>query len=323
MRKIDKLNNIKKANLLVEQLYLAAKTETILSEDFKHILTESEIPGIDKIKKGVEQAGGNLNDKDTQLALLDKFIDADFDLSKVNPQAVIQATPQQEKITEGAEGASELLHLIHKAHSLFDNSEDGARILDLVHKRVNSRITKEQIKKGLEVLEKILNFIPNQFAKAIYKMLKSGGISLEVAKIGSVTGPIIWIALLAGFSVLMFPSISALITSVAGIITLLYKLWNIISTIWSGYKKIVAAKEEQSDTVITAVDYLDELEKIKKIKIDYDEITEADEWYNDLSQDKKVSVNKIFKQAIEYLKDGKPYEGHLELLKRFGYPLDK
>lgn len=323
MRKIDKLNNIKKANLLVEQLYLAAKTETILSEDFKHILTESEIPGIEKVKKGVEQAGASLNDKDIQLALLDKFIDADFDLSKVNPQAVIQSAPKQEAITEGAEGASELFHLLHKAHALFDNTEDGARILGVVQKKVGNKITKELIKKGLEILEKILNFVPNLFAKAIYKLLRSGGINLENAKIGSVSGPIIWIGLMAAFAVITFPSITALVTSIAGIMTLLYKLWNIISTIWSGYKKIVDAGEEQGDKVMTSVDYLDELEKTKGFEISYDEINEADEWYDHLAPDKKKSVSKIFKQAIEFLKAGKPYAGHLELLKRFGYPLDK
>lgn len=322
MRKHDKIKNIQKVNLLIEQMYLSTKKSGVIYEDFNLMTEEGTemIPNLSKVKNGIEQAGGSLSDKDTQLALLDKFIDSDFDISKVNPQAVVHDSGTENNNLTESHDAGGVTHLIHQAHTAFDHTENGAKILDLIHKYISPKITKESIMKGLHVIEKILNFVPNLFAKAIYKLMRYFGAGLETARIGSYAGPVLWIALLAAISIWAFPSIMSAFASVAGIMTLLYKLWNLGSAVWSGVKKVIAAFSESADKVVTVVDLLDELEKGKGLRFEYDEIKELEEWYNHLKEDGKTSVTKIMTQMIEYIHNGKSFGGHLELLSRFHFP---
>jgi hypothetical protein len=325
MRRYDKLKNINKANLLIEQLYVATRTSGVIYEDF-NLMTEDgieQVPNISNIKTGIEQAGGSLGDKDTQLALLDKFIDANFDMSKVNAQSVIQDSGVEKSSLTESHDAGGLGHLIHQAHSTFDDAENSVKLLALIHKYVSRKITVNSIKHGLHALEKILNFVPDLFSKAIYKIMRSFGSSLENAHIGSIGGPILWIALMAGIAIVTFPSVVSGVASgatVAGVITLLYKLWNIVSTLWTGFKRIVSANVESSDKVVSVVDLMDELEKSKGIGFEHKEIIKLEEWYNHLDKKSKGSVTKIITQMVEYIKNGKSFGGHLELLTRFHFP---
>ena len=325
MRRHDKLKNIHKVNLLIERIYSATRISGVIYEDF-NLMTEQgveQIPNLSNVKSNIEKAGGSLSDKDTQLALLDKFIDANFDMSKVSAQAVIQDSGVENNNLTESHDAGGLGHLIHQAHSTFDDAENSTKLLALIHKYVSKKITVVAIKHGLHALEKILNFVPDLFSKAIYKIMRSFGSSLENAHIGSIGGPILWVALMAGIAIVTFPSVVSGVASgvtVAGVITLLYKLWNIVSSLWSGFKKIISGSVESSDKVVTVVDLMDELEKTKGIGFEYKEIKELEEWYNHLDNKSKGSVTKIITQMVEYINNGKSFGGHLELLTRFHFP---
>ena len=325
MRRHDKLKNIQKANLLIEQIYATTRKSGVIYEDFALMTEEGEelVPHMSNIISGIEQAGGSLSDKETQLALLDKFIDADFDMSKVNAKSVVQdGGSVNAELTENTHTGG-IEHLVHQAHTAIDNTENSVKLLALINKYINKNITKESIKHGLHMIEKVLNFVPDLLSKAIYKIMRSFGSSLENAHIGSIGGPVIWIALMAGIAIVTFPSVVSGVFSavtVAGVVKLLYSLWNIVNTIWSGFKKIVGGADEASDKVVTVVDFMDELEKNKGISFEQSEITEVKEWYNHLDDKSKDSVTKIITQMVEHLNSGKSFGGHLELLSRYHFP---
>jgi len=328
MRKHDKLKNITVANLLMEKLYLQTKpVKGILYEDFKMLLKEEDILGVNKVVSSIEKAGADINDKDVQLAFLDNFIDSDFNLSKINPQKVVKDADTQnygETLNENA-GAYDIKHLLHLAHELLDGVETGEVLAHKISHSTKGKVTKQIIKKGLSLLEKMINFAPNIIGKAIYKLMMWGGSSLESAKIGSMTGPIIWICVLVGVSLVSFPSLLSGATGVWGITYFLYKTWGIIKGIFDIVKNIFKTKEEHSDELMTITDVLDGLHK-NNIDMDHDEVKIADEWYHkSMGTSNKNNVNKTMSYMVNAINNRKwkdTQRKFFQLKNKFGFPQD-
>jgi hypothetical protein len=306
MRKHDKIKNIQKANMLMEQLYLATKpVKGIIYEDFRRQLNESEIPNMDNLKTNIEKAGGDIDDKNVQMSFLNNLVDSDFNISKINPQEVVkdagnptQDNSNKQNVNESGGHGGPLMAILHAAHNALEYTEGGVEIGSVIEKNIGKRIAKEMLKKGLHFIEEILNFIPDIFEKAIYKFMKWCGVNVEVASLTAKSGPVIWMLILAGVAIAFFPSALSAAVGFWGIATLLLKIWSFIKTIWGIFKKVMGMVDESTDKLLTFSDLLRFFEEKFNSDFSWEVRNGGEKFYNKLND----KLKQDFSGSVKHMK---------------------
>lgn len=237
------------ANLVLERSFL--KNKGLLVETFANVLTESKELDPTKIEDTIEKAGGDPDDVETAKNFLEDLISGDFDPSKIKLDDVIDEknVRSENRVIQESGGHGGVGVLIHHAIEYMENSETGVQFSEWMTKTFGKygRSTADVIIKGLHLLEKILNFIPDILSKGIYKIIRFFGGSIQTAKGTSNLGDVIWICVLGFFAITFFPSWGSFAIG-AGLIyktgAFLLKIWNLGRTIWRGIKEFISGGKE-------------------------------------------------------------------------------
>ena len=334
MRKRDKLKNIEQANTVLEQSYL--KSKILIIETFNTVLTEEKDLDVNKVAKTIEKAGADPKDKEIQKSFLEELIDNDFNPNSIKVDDVLnkkKKIKQNESFIIESAGVNELAHGIHSALDWIEHSETGIQFLEKLTHISGGLIDKKtvaSISKGLHFLEKILNFIPDLLSKGIYKIIRFFGGSLETAKIGSQLGDVIWLTVLAAFTIKFWPGVAAAMTgglTIIGVGSLLLKLWNAGRTMYKIIKNFITGIHEASDVKFSVIDFLNNLEKFSnekfktKFQIEYNTVKSMEKWFGSIKKEQKDQAQISLKQAFDLIKDGKETKAQ-SLLNRLNIPED-
>jgi hypothetical protein len=261
----------------------------------KSILTEEETLDVEKITDVIKKHGGDPEDKETALNFFDELIDSDLNLNSIKIEDVIESKKKDDDlITEVSGTLTVIKNAFTTAQSYLGKTEKAGVILEFlskVLKSVDIKVTPEKIAEGLKKLGKILDIIPDQLSKLIFKTFRYFGTGLEKSSVASIGGEVIWLIILGVISVSLFPSIGSILSGGLGIwklIALIPKVWSILKNIGSIIKNFIKGTKEIQDKIYTPIDFLSDFEKLTNGKISYELKNGFEEWYDGVTNPKKM-----------------------------------
>ena len=320
---------------LKERLDLQRTARIITESQYNKVLKEGD--GAQKINnfiKGVKSAGIDTNNNKVQLDILNKFIDADFDIDSLNPEEINEYNEslEENKILFESEI---LLHGL-EALETYEVGEQGTHLgTSIMHKMGFSN---EQIKSASDFLKKLIKYSPIRLVeKAFFKIARLFGADIETASIVGNVGLALFAVGCIAFSIAHFPSIISIVSaaiaggSIMAIVPALMKLfWAIMksaSSIFSLWKNATTASKESSSIIYTSNDFLKDIEsaykkspnsKGKQIPTNW--IYDLKDWYNHLKKEDQPLVSKALKDLsiaiISDLPDNKKIS-YYNILKKF------
>jgi hypothetical protein len=262
--------------------------ESLLNEDGEEAAKE-----IDNIAQQVN----NIKDKNVQLDLLNKIIDADFNLDKINPNQI------SEYYDDLKEAASSSLKDGIKAFE--------PRLIQKIAKALKVKVA--TVENAVAWVKKIAGFASNVIDKLFFEIARFFRADINNAKIVGRGGLALVSLVVMIFGLISFPTEVAAIGGSLGIIGLaklaLVVIKNIskVKTMWDEIKSAILEHSEY-----TAVDFLRDIEKKymetegsqgKKIPTDW--AYELSDWYKNLDKGKQEQASFRMKQLAQFINSGK------------------
>lgn len=265
----------------------------------ENLLNEAEqaAVAVDNLVKKAEKAGADIENEKVQADLLNKMIDSNFDLTKINPN---QISEYYEDLKEAA------------ASSLKDGVKAfEPRLIQKIAKVLKVKIA--TVENAVAWVKKIAGFTSNVIDKLFFKIARFFGANINNAKIVG-RGGLALVSLVAIiFGLISFPAEVAAIGGSLGIIGLaklaLIVIKNIskVKTMWDEVKSAILEHSEYS-----AADFLRDIEKKymetegsqgKKIPTDW--VYELSDWYKSLDKEKQQQASARMKQLAQVINSGK------------------
>jgi hypothetical protein len=309
MRRFDKRKNIMEANLALERSFL--KNKGLLVETFDpNILTEEETIDVKKVTDVIKKHGGDPNDEEIAKNFFDELLDSDFDPSKIKVDDVIESKKKEDDLVlEAGSYASSIASAMNKLQGYLAKPEKAGVIIGFLSKFLGKKWGKasvEKLSKGLKWLGGVMDIIPDQMSKFIYKGFRKFGSSLETASAASIGGDILWLALLIYIGVIMFPALSSFVAGGLGIwkiIMALPKFWSILKNIGSLISKGMGIYKEVKDKIYTPIDFLTDFEELTNGEISYKLKSGFEGWYNGMvkNPEKWSKQAKVLKSVLGFI----------------------
>ena len=203
------------------------------------------------MKKKIETTGKDIEDKDIQFDLLDKVLDADFDLTKVDVDDLKENSTYIKESVEGLGLAIEALESFEVGHVL-------SKVMGIDEKKVEN---------ALSMLKKFVDYPFDLVKKFFFKVARVCGLSIEASKISGYFGLSLLALICLVIGIVHFPSLLSGITlgfSAVGFIKLFWGLVKLSSSIYSIWTKVMKIKKEGKVESTSGADFLDKFEKVYK-----------------------------------------------------------
>lgn len=302
----------KRAGIITESQY---NLLVELTEFFN--LMEAEAPDsgeLNNLVKKVADAGTNIKDKNVQLDLLDKALDADFDFSKIDPKKI---TEYKQEINESGGG------VVASAIAYLEDSEGAEAVLHGLGTKDTSIISKI-----LKWLKKLAEFPFKIIEKLFYKLARFFGAGIETASIVGTSGIVIVTIICLAYAAMHFPGMLATLSGglgIFGLIKLGKALWNAASGIKSLLKKFKSFRKEKSKSQMdfTTNDFLTALEKQYKEKtgkkFSTSDVFGLREWFDHIPDDPKqgdakITISQLMKNAADAVTQNKKYNNFEKII---------
>lgn len=302
----------KRAGIITESQYNLLVELT----DFFNLM-EAEAPDsgeLNNLVKKVADAGANVKDKNVQLDLLDKALDADFDFSKIDPKKI---TEYKQEINESGGG------FIGSAIAYLEDAEGAEAVMHGLGTK-NPGI----ISTILKWLKKLAEFPFKIIEKFFYRIARFFGAGIETASIAGTSGMVILTIICLAYAVMHFPTILASLSGGFGIIGLLKlgkALWNAASGIKSLFKKFKSFKRETSKSQMdfTSNDFLTAIEKQYKEKtgkkFSTSDVFDLREWFDHIPDDPKqgdvkITISQLMKNAADAVTQNEKYNNFEKII---------
>jgi len=257
---------------------------------------ETTVQAVDNLVQKAEKAGADIEDEKVQLDLLNKMIDTNFNLDKINPNQIAE---YYEDLKEAA------------ASSLKDGVKGiTPKLIEKIAKVL--RVDVQKVKNALAWVKKIAGFTSNVVDKLFFTIARYLGADINSAKIAGRGG--LALVSLVGiiFGLIHFPAVVATITGSLGLIGLAklgYAMIKSISKIKTMWDEVKSAIFEHSQ--YTTSDFLRDIEKKymetegsqgKKIPTNW--AYELSDWYDSLDKQKQEIVSVRMKQLAQVINSG-------------------
>lgn len=302
----------KRAGIITESHYNLLVELT----DFFNLM-EAEAPDsgeLNNLVKKVADTGANVKDKNVQLDLLDKALDADFDLSKIDPKKI---TEYKQEINESGGG------FISSAITFLEDAEGAEAVMHGLGTK-NPGIISTIIK----WLKKLLEFPFKLIEKLFYKIARFFGAGIETASIVGTSGLVLITICCLAFAIMHFPGLLAGISGTFGIFGLLKlgkALWNSVSGIKNLFKKFKSFKKEASKSQMdfTTNDFLSNIEKQYKEKtgkkFSTSDVYDLRDWFDHVPDDPKqgdakITISQLMKNAADAVTQNKKYNNFEKII---------
>ena len=307
---------INKYFFMNKELLRQQRLSGIISESVYQngLLFEAQMDAVNTFAKELSQSGVDVNDKNAQIDILDDLIDANFDLSKVNPEA-IQEYGKRGNIEEAG---SAILHATELTVDILDHTESIEKI---AHKLGASLSVVKQAAGILKKVIKVLSLPFRLIQKLFMKLARLLGFDLEKSMMAGVGGLLLFGVAALTFAIIHFPSV---ITGFLGAVS----IWSFIKVIYflfrtgvslvSFIKNLFTAGKEAADAEYTITDFLNDLEPIlpDKKEIPSGVIIDLVSWSDHLKDKDKEIVTRTLGQISEMIKSNKSFIGHMNELAR-------
>jgi hypothetical protein len=264
--------------------------EGVLSE------AETAVQAVDNLVQKAEKAGADIEDEKVQLDLLNKMIDTNFNLDKINPNQIAE---YYEDLKEAA------------ASSLKDGVKGiSPKLMEKIAKIL--RIDVKIVQTALYWIKKIAGFFSTVVDRLFFTIARYLGADINNAKIAGRGGLALVSLIGIIYGLIHFPAIVAAITGSLGLIGLAklgYALVKSIRSIKTMWGEIKSALLEHSQ--YTTSDFLGDIEKkymetkgSKGEKISTKWIYQLSDWYDNLDKQKQESASKWMEQVAQSFNAG-------------------
>ena len=286
----------------------------ILNESLSYSLNESEQAAdkaVDDLKQKAEKAGVDTDNEKVQMDILNKMIDADFDLAKIN---VNQIKEYDENLEESG-GA--LATSVHAGVEILENAELIEKIAHLLHVDI------QKVKNALKWVVKITSYPSRLIDKLFFKVARLLGANVENARVAGMGGIALVALVCFIFGIIYFPSLLPSVVGFWGLAKFIWAIIKSISGIHTMWKQLTGAQQEQK--AYTTADFFKEIEKKymetegsegKKIPTDW--VYELSDWYDSLSKSDKPQASTTMKSLAQSINSGKGLRGHVQKLNDMG-----
>jgi len=322
---------------LKERLDLQRTARIITESQYNKLLKEED--GTQKINnfiKGVKSAGIDTSNNKVQLDILNKFIDADFDIDSLNPEEINEYNESLEENKILFE--SGILSLGLEALETYEAGETGTHLGTTIMQKMG--FSNEQIKSASKFLKNLIKYSPIRLVeKAFFKIARLFGANIETASMAGNVGLALFAIGCIAFSISHFPSIISVVSaafaggSIMAIVPALMKLfWAITksaNSIFSLWKNATAVSKESSGITYTSNDFLKDIEsaykkspnsKGKQIPTNW--IYDLKDWYNHLKKQDQPLVSKALKDLSVAITSDLPDNkkiSYYNILKKFNH----
>jgi hypothetical protein len=243
--------------------------EGLLSE------AETAVQAVDNLVQKAEKAGADIEDEKVQLDLLNKMIDTNFNLDKIDPEQITEYNNLKEEAGSGLQKATKSL---------------TPELLKKIARALN--IDVQKVEKALALVNKIAGFASNVIDKLFFTIARYLGVDVNNAKIAGRGGLALVSLVGVIFGLIHFPAVVATITGSLGLIGLAklgYAMIKSISSIKTMWAEIKSAIFEHSK--YTTSDFLKDIEKkymetegSQGEKIPTKWVYQLSDWYNTLKK---------------------------------------
>lgn len=268
------------------------------------VITKDKNKELDTLRNKLQSVGKDLDDDkaDFQYVLVDKLLDADLDVDKLDVKKLKNVKFSSKSGGEGGKiiGESAGFTFWDGLIETLESFEVAQVISDIMGIDIN------KIKNALYTIKKIANWPFDLIKKFFFKVARFCGLNLETSKIVGISGLSLVVLICFVIGLTHFPSILSAFTltfSAAGFLKFFWALVKFSASIKSIFIKFMKIQEEGLNKKLSAMDFLNLIEKsyLGGTKIDSDFSIKFDKWFEKIDKQKRIEMSQRFTTLIQVM----------------------